>query len=57
MFNTFDGKSINVEQLRTPAKWLDKKSSTFKGLGVGFCLVIMFLHVVPLSPAAGEMYV
>lgn len=57
MFNTFDGKSINVEQLRTPAKWSDKKSSTFKGLGVGFCLVIMFPHVVPLSPAAGEMYV
>lgn len=40
MFNTFDGKSIGVEKLRTPAEWSDKKSSAFTVLGVRFCIVM-----------------
>lgn len=46
MLNTFDGKAINVEKLRTPAKQWDKKLSVFRGLGVGFCLgmFLMLCH-------------
>lgn len=57
-FNTFDGKAINIEKLRTPAKWWDKKSSVFKGLGVGFCIGIMFPMLchchLPLLNASAE---
>lgn len=40
--NTFDGKAVSQEKLRTHAKWWDKKSSVFKGSGEGFCTGIMF---------------
>jgi len=39
MLHTFDGKAI---KLKTPAKGWDKKSSLFRGVGVGFCIGIMF---------------